>query len=28
MENWEGHSDWMFYKKKMIDWLEKTLSTQ
>ncbi len=26
MENWEGHPEWMFYKKKMVDWLEKTLS--
>jgi acetyl esterase len=28
MENWEGHPEWMFYKKKMVDWLEKTLNTQ
>lgn len=28
MENWEGHPEWMFYKKMMVDWLEKTLSTQ
>jgi dipeptidyl aminopeptidase/acylaminoacyl peptidase len=27
MENWEGHSDWMFYKQKMVDWLKKTLTT-
>lgn len=25
MENWEGHPEWMFYKKKMVEWLEKTL---
>jgi acetyl esterase len=25
MENWEGHPEWMFYKKRMIDWLEKNL---
>lgn len=28
MENWEGHPEWMFYKSRMVDWLEKTLSTQ
>jgi acetyl esterase/lipase len=28
MENWEGHSVWMFYKQKMVEWLEKTLSPQ
>jgi acetyl esterase len=26
MENWEGHPEWMFYKKRMVDWLEKSLS--
>jgi len=26
MENWEGHPDWMFYKKQMVDWLRRTLS--
>jgi len=25
MENWEGHSEWMFYKKRLIDWLQSTL---
>ncbi len=28
MENWEGHPEWMFYKKKMVEWLEKTLGPQ
>jgi len=27
MENWEGHPEWMFYKKMMVDWLKKTLSS-
>ncbi|MGO8788860.1 MAG: alpha/beta hydrolase fold domain-containing protein [Terriglobia bacterium] len=27
MENWEGHPEWMFYKKKMVNWLERTLRT-
>lgn len=26
MENWEGHPEWMFYKQKMVTWLEQTLS--
>ena len=25
MENWEGHPEWMFYKKRMVEWLRKTL---
>ena len=25
MENWEGHPEWMFYKKRMVEWLDKTL---
>jgi alpha-L-fucosidase 2 len=28
MENWEGHPEWMFYKTKMVEWLEKTLGPQ
>jgi len=27
MENWEGHAEWMFYKKQMVEWLKKTLQT-
>jgi acetyl esterase/lipase/alpha/beta superfamily hydrolase len=26
MENWEGHPEWVFYKKAMVDWLEKALA--
>ena len=26
MENWEDHPEWMFYKEKLTDWLEKTLA--
>lgn len=25
MENWEGHPEWMFYKREMVGWLEKNL---
>lgn len=28
MENWEGRSDWAFYKTRMIDWLRSTLQTR
>lgn len=28
MENWEGHPEWMFYKKKMVDWLKATLGSR
>jgi len=26
MENWAGHSEWQFYKQRMVDWLNKTLN--
>lgn len=26
MENWEGHPEWMFYKRRMVDWLKATLA--
>jgi acetyl esterase len=26
MENWEGHPEWMLYKKQMVEWLRKTLN--
>jgi acetyl esterase len=26
MENWEGHPEWIFYKKKLTDWLLAVLS--
>jgi acetyl esterase len=26
MENWEGHSEWSFYKKKLTEWLSTVLS--
>ena len=22
MENWEGHPEWMFYKRRVIDWIQ------
>lgn len=25
MENWEGHPEWMFYKARMVKWLEENL---
>ena len=25
MENWEGHPEWMFYKQKLVEWLQKAL---
>jgi acetyl esterase len=28
MENWEGHPEWMFYKKRMVDWLRQTLGQE
>lgn len=28
MENWEGHPEWMFYKKRMVEWLRKTLGQE
>lgn len=27
MENWEGHPEWMFYKKRLVDWLKLTLNS-
>ena len=24
MENWAGHSEWAFYKQRLVDWLKKT----
>ncbi len=26
VENWEGHPDWMDYKKTLVEWLSKTLA--
>lgn len=26
MENWEGHPQWMFYKKELVDWLRNALA--
>jgi acetyl esterase len=26
MENWEGHPEWMFYKRDLIQWLQSTLA--
>jgi acetyl esterase len=23
MENWEGHPEWMFYKRRLVDWIER-----
>jgi acetyl esterase len=28
MENWEGHPEWMSYKKEMVDWLEEVLTSK
>lgn len=28
MENWEGHPEWMFYKRKLVDWLLSVLSAR
>ena len=25
MENWEGHPQWMFYKQRVVEWIEQTL---
>ena len=27
MENWEGYPEWMFYKKRLVDWLKLTLNS-
>jgi alpha-L-fucosidase 2 len=26
MENWAGHSEWEFYKQRLVDWLQENLS--
>jgi alpha-L-fucosidase 2 len=26
MENWEGHPEWMFYKKRVTDWIARVVS--
>jgi len=28
MENWEGHPEWMFYKQRVVRWIEQTLRGQ
>ena len=28
VENWEGHPDWMAYKRKLVDWLKETLAVR
>lgn len=28
MENWEGHAEWAFYKRKFVEWLRATLGVQ
>ncbi len=28
MENWEGHTEWMFYKQNLVEWLRATLRVQ
>jgi len=25
MENWEGHAEWAFYKRKLVEWLTAAL---
>lgn len=25
MENWEGHPEWMFYKQRVVEWIEQTV---
>ena len=28
MENWEGHSEWTFYKEKLVDWLSSVFGSR
>ena len=28
IEDWEGHADWLFYKRQMVEWLRTMLSVQ
>jgi hypothetical protein len=25
MDHWEPHPEWLWYKKAMVDWLQKTV---
>jgi acetyl esterase/lipase len=28
MENWEGHTEWQFYKRHLVSWIERQIARQ